>query len=360
MEKLKLWLQLLSTPELGRKKIRRLLNLFGNPENFIGQRKTEINDLAYLTEEQKKHLSKFDLTANWNTISKCFKKLDIRYITILNKDYPPYLQSIYDPPVIIFYRGDLGSFTQKRTIALVGTRRPSNYGKLMAEKISSNLAEAGFTIVSGLAYGIDSIAHSSALNKGKKTVAVMATGVDMIYPPGNQNLSEKIIRNGAILSEYIPGSKAEKWYFPTRNRIISGLCAGTIVIEGSRKSGALLTAKFALDQNRDVFALPGDINRKQAEGPNYLIKMGAKPVTEICDILEEYDVQLSNDEISFPELNKLEKEIFQMIITSKPEINFDKLILKSGLDVNSLSSILLSLELKSLVKKVEGNRYIVI
>ncbi|KQC10792.1 MAG: hypothetical protein APR54_11660 [Candidatus Cloacimonas sp. SDB] len=245
-------------------------------------------------------------------------------------------------------------------MALVGTRRPSNYGKLMAEKISSNLAEAGFTIVSGLAYGIDSIAHSSALNKGKKTVAVMATGVDMIYPPGNQNLSEKIIRNGAILSEYIPGSKAEKWYFPTRNRIISGLCAGTIVIEGSRKSGALLTAKFALDQNRDVFALPGDINRKQAEGPNYLIKMGAKPVTEICDILEEYDVQLSNDEISFPELNKLEKEIFQMIITSKPEINFDKLILKSGLDVNSLSSILLSLELKSLVKKVEGNRYIVI
>jgi len=358
MEELKLWLHLLSTPDLGRKKVRKLLDIFGEPTKFIGQNNAEFENLSFLSKIQKTHLSRIEEPTNWQKIKELISKYNIKHLTCLNKKYPAYLQSIYDPPLVIFYRGELASLSDRRALAVVGTRKPSNYGKLMAKKISVKLSESGFTIVSGLAYGVDSIAHRAALESCRKTIAVMATGVDNIYPSGNQVLADKIIQNGAIISEYIPGSKAEKWYFPTRNRMISGLCMGCIVIEGSKKSGALLTAKFALDQNRDIFALPGDINRFQSEGPNYLIKIGAKPVTQVNDILEEYDVLLNMEEASLPVMDGDEKKILQIIIKNKPEIGFDNLLVASRMSVNALSSILLSLELKSVVKQLQGNKFI--
>ena len=358
MDELKLWLHLLSTPELGRKKIRKLIKLFGFPGNFIGK-KNKLVDLEMLTDQQISYISKYREFEDWSKISTLISKSDIKFITILDKKYPHYLATIFDPPIILFYRGDLSCLTTNPCLAVVGTRRPSNYGKLVTQKITRELAAAGFTIVSGLAYGVDSAAHRACLEMGGKTAAVMATGPDMIYPPGNKVLAEKIVEQGIILSEYLPGSQAEVWYFPTRNRIISGLSKGCIIIEGSKKSGALITAKFALDQNRDIFAVPGDITRPQSAGPNFLIRSGAKPVTKIEDILEEYDVFYDNEKVSLPELSAEEKEIFQIILRNKPEIGFDKILLESGKDVNTLSALLLSLELKSAVKKLAANKYMI-
>jgi len=357
MEELKLWMHLLATPDLGRKKSRKLLDIFGKPQNFIGFNKNLFADLSFLTEKQKLHLSRFETPLIWPKVNELINKYDIKYLSCLNEQYPACLHSIYDPPIVLFYRGKLKENSIRRSLAVVGTRRPSNYGKLTAKKISSAIAEAGFTIVSGLAYGIDSIAHRSAIEHYQRTVAVMATGVDQIYPRGNHSLASEIIKNGAVISEYIPGSKAEKWFFPTRNRIISGLCMGCIVVEGSKKSGALLTAKFALDQNRDVFALPGDINRPQSEGPNYLIKIGAKPVTSINDILEEYDVLTSENSKQIPSLDDKEKQIFQLLLNNRPEVGFDNLLIASGMNVNTLSSVLLTMELKSVIKQVQGNKF---
>ena len=183
----------------------------------------------------------------------------------------------------------------------------------------------------------------------------MGTGCDQIYPYKNAKLAERIIERGALISEFIPGSKPEKWNFPVRNRIISGLSVGTFVVQGEKSSGALLTAKFALDQNRDLYALPGDINRKVSEGPNYLIKLGAKIVTSFEDIVEEYDLILQPDNVVKPELSKIEERIYQIICENKPAINYDNLILKSGLSVGELSTVLLNLEIKNLIRVGDGS-----
>jgi DNA processing protein len=357
IERIKTWIQLLSTPNFGNVAAIKLTGILGEPSGFIGD-KDALTDIEFISEAAKKYLSKPDEPTDWNRIVKLINKYEIKFLTVLDDEYPTLLRNIFDPPAFLFFRGNLKKEDFRRTLAIVGTRRASNYGKMMTSEITSQLIQAGFTIVSGLAYGIDALSHIAALNNGGRTIAVMGTGVDQFYPPENRELAEDIIQNGIIVSEYVPGSKAEKWNFPTRNRIISGLSLGSLIIEGSRQSGALLTAKFAMDQNRDVFALPGDINRKQAEGPNYLIKLGAKIVTSAKDILEEYDLILDEQTRIFPELNAKEEDIYQILIENKPEIHFDTLIMKTGFSVGELSTILLSLELKNVIKKVPGNKIV--
>jgi DNA processing protein len=358
MEKIKSWIQLLSAPDVGNAKAKRLVELLGSPLSFMHENAERLIDLDFIKEETKSYLANPKEPANWQTIANKIKKFDIKFVSILDTVYPPLLKNIYDPPLYFYYRGEWDKQKLKRCLAVVGTRKASNYGKMMTKQICSKLVEAGFTIVSGLAFGIDSIAHQSALEAGGTTVAVMGTGCDQVYPPQNRQLARNILGNGLLISEYNPGQPVEKWNFPTRNRIISGLSLGTLAIEGSKKSGALLTTKFALDQNRDIFALPGDVNRLQAEGPNYLIKLGAKIVTSVNDILEEYDLQLNNETRKFPELTKDEEKLYNLIVQHKPEIQFDQLIMKSGFSVSQLSTLLLNLELKSVIKKGAGNKVI--
>ena len=357
LNKIKAWLQLLAAPEIGNAKAIKLAELLGEPTKFIGKSEAFL-EIETLSQTAKNFLSNSTEPANWQRTQKLIEKYEIKFISILDEDYPNLLRNIYDPPPFLFYRGNLRKDDLRRTIAIVGTRKASHYGKQMTQEIGERLVQAGFTIVSGLAYGIDGIAHMSALNQNGKTIAVMGTGVDQIYPPENREIADDIIKKGAIISEYVPGSKAEKWNFPTRNRIISGLSLGSFIIEGSRKSGALLTAKFAMDQNRDIYALPGDINRPQAEGPNYLIKLGAKIVTCAKDILEEYDLVLDEQTRLFPELSEQEDKIYQILLNNKPEIHFDNLLMKSGLNIGELSTILLTLELKNVIKKVPGNKIV--
>ncbi len=354
MDKIKAWLQLLSAPEIGNAKAIKLAKTLGEPKDFIGSEK--LIDIETMTENARNFLSETEEPEDWNKISELIEEFSINFVSILDDNYPSILKNIFVPPPFLFYRGTLKKEDFRRSLSIVGTRKPTNYGMLMTKRIGEKLSKAGFTIISGLAYGIDTLAHISALENNGRTFAVMGTGCDQIYPSRNQEIAEKIIRNGALLSEYLPGQKAEKWNFPTRNRIISGLSLGSLIIEGSKKSGALLTAKFALDQNRDVFALPGDINKEQSAGPNYLIKLGAKIVTSANDILEEYDLVLEQEEKPLPKLSDKEDKIYQVLIRNKPEILFDTLILKSGLSVGELSTVLLSLELKNMVRKVAGNK----
>ncbi len=354
---IKAWLQLMAAPEIGNAKAIKLAEQLGEPENFLGKPETFI-EIDNLSEAAIDFLSNPPEPEAWGRTRKLIEKYEINFVNILDDDYPNLLRNIFDPPPFIFYRGNLIKDDLRRTIAIVGTRKASPYGKQMTHEIGEKLSQAGFTIISGLAYGIDTIAHMGALNQRGKTIAVMGTGVDQIYPPENREIADEIIKTGAIISEYVPGSKAEKWNFPTRNRIISGLSLGSLIIEGSRKSGALLTAKFAMDQNRDVFALPGDINRTQAEGPNYLIKLGAKIVTCAQDILEEYDLVLDEQARIFPELTESEDKIYQILLNNKPEMHFDNLLVTSGLNIGELSSILLNLELKNVIKKVPGNKIV--
>lgn len=358
MKKVKSWIQLLSAPDVGHAKAKRLVELLGSPDTFMHKKSDRLVDLDFIKEETKSYLANPQEPANWRVIASKLEKFNIKFVSILDSEYPPLLKSIYDPPLYFFYRGNLDKHKLKRCLAVVGTRKASNYGKMMTKQICSKLVEAGFTIVSGLAFGIDSIAHQSALETGGVTVAVMGTGCDQIYPPQNRQLAKNILENGLLISEYVPGQPVEKWNFPTRNRIISGLSIGTLAIEGSKKSGALLTTKFALDQNRDIFALPGDVNRLQAEGPNYLIKLGAKIVSSVNDILEEYDLQLNNEARRFPDLTKDEERLYNLIVQHKPEIQFDQLVIKSGFNVSELSTLLLNLELKSVIKKGAGNKVI--
>jgi DNA processing protein len=357
LDKIKAWLQLLAAPEIGNAKAIKLTEQLGEPINFIGKSEVFL-EIETLSESTKEFIERPPEPSNWQRTIKLIEIYEIKFVSILDEAYPSLLRNIYDPPPFLFYRGNLQKDDLRRTLAIVGTRKASPYGKQMANEIGEKLAQAGFTIVSGLAYGIDAIAHMSALNHKGKTIAVMGTGVDQIYPPENREIAEDIIKTGAILSEYIPGSKAEKWNFPTRNRIISGLSLGSLIIEGSRKSGALLTAKFAMDQNRDVFALPGDINRPQATGPNYLIKLGAKIVTCVQDILEEFDLVLDEQTRLFPELNEQEDKIYQILLNNKPDIQFDNLLIKSNMNIGELSSILLNLELKNVIKKIPGNKVV--
>ncbi len=356
MEKIKAWIQLLAVPGVGSSKAIKIVKLLGEPAEFINTKSDQLSDLDFLTETEKSGIQTAEEPNDWENICKLISEYDIKFISILDEKYPNILKNIFDPPPFLFYRGTLKKEDFRRSIAMVGTRKASNYGKLMTKQIGEKLVHAGFTIISGLAYGIDTLSHFAAVKNGGRTIAVFGTGVDQIYPPRNRELAEMIIQNGALISEFVPGSKAEKWNFPTRNRIISGLSLGSVIIEGGKKSGALLTAKFALDQNRDIFALPGDINRPQSAGPNYLIKLGAKIVTSADDILQEYDIKLDEQPLFFPELNEKEEKIYQIILNNKPEIHFDKLIIKTGYSVSEISTLLLSLELKNTIKKTAGNK----
>ena len=245
----------------------------------------------------------------------------------------------------------------------MGSRSASVYGKRITERIGRELAKNGITVVSGLARGIDSIAHLSALKEGGRTLAVFGSGLDVIYPPENQKLAEKITGSGAIISEFLLGTKPEAPNFPRRNRLISGLSLGVVIVEAGEKSGALLTAACALEQNREVFAIPGNLDSKNSEGTNALIKQGAKLVTRVEDILEELKITRKGDrtplappEQDLSQLTDTEKRIFSLI-SDEPH-HIDKIASLTSLGVPQALSTLLSLELKGLVKQLSGKMFV--
>jgi DNA processing protein len=230
----------------------------------------------------------------------------------------------------------------------------------MCAKTISPACRHDVTIVSGLALGIDTVAHLTALEQHSHTIAVLAAGVDSIYPPQNRELAKKIIDQGALVSEYEPGSKLEKWNFPARNRIVSALSQAVYVVEGPLSSGALLTAKFAIEQDRELLALPGEINHPNAQGPNYLIKSGARLISCPEDVLEALGIDADTDQQMqlLPELSDSEQGVWDIFQSEQRELSFDDLIIKTGLSFGKLSIILLNLELKGCIGKASGNSFV--
>jgi len=304
---------------------------------------------------------------NGNWIKKAeaeFKKtnkLEIKIITYFDEDFPNTLRKINQPPLVIYYQGNLG-LNNDLCIAVVGTRCATTYGINSTEKIVSELTKKGFIIVSGLARGIDTAAHKTCLKNNGKTIAVLGCGIDIDYPKENYSLREHIIKNGALLTEYPLGEKPYKANFPLRNRLISGLSFGVLIIEASHKSGSLITIRYALEQGKDVFSLPGSIFSMQSIGTNYLIKTGqAKLIQNINDIISEipnYLLKNTNLNIESPliELDEDDKKILQFIPLEEP-IHIDDIAVLSGFTAAELLPKLLNLELKGAIQQTKGQCY---
>ena len=289
------------------------------------------------------------------------EKSNTRIITPLDEEYPAALREIHDPPLALYVRGRLRP-SDKNSIAIVGTRRATHYGMDTTRKFSYQLGKAGVCILSGLALGIDSAAHEGALRSDGRTVAVIGSGFDHIYPPENIALSERIADNGAVLTEFPFTRKPDKATFPMRNRIVSGMSKGVLVIEAGRRSGAAITANQALSQGRSVFAIPGRIDSYMSVGTNVLIKEGACLVTDVRDILEHFEMlfpkSLLSDEkrsaVNLPDLSKNETKIVELL--AKGEMGVDLLIRQSDISTANIASLLIALELKKVVRMLPGRK----
>ncbi len=356
------WLCLKTAPEVGFKSALRLVETYGSPLNFAGKPDHALYRENQISPKAADHLAKLTLPERYPQIQKLMEHYNISYTCFGDEDYPASLAEIFSPPLILYFRGDLAKALQNKRLGVVGTRKPSSYGKEMCKKLLLPVVEKGVCIISGLAMGIDTISHQTALQAKSSTIAVLAGGVEDVYPPVNKELARKIIDNGALVSEYEPGSKMERWNFPARNRIISALSQAVFIVEGPLSSGALLTAKFALEQNREILAMPGNINIANAQGPNYLIKSGALTVTCAEDFYPILDMEESSaDQLEiFPELSEGEQKIYDIFKTEQRNLSFDELIMITKDNFGQLSIALLNLELKGLIAKSGGNAYIIL
>ncbi|MFH1288497.1 MAG: DNA-processing protein DprA [bacterium] len=345
MEDREYWMSLNLVPGLGFDKIRKLINAFGSAREIFSQNRKELS-IAKIEPILKKELKELE-------------RRKLCYIALSDEEYPEYLKEISDPPVVLYVKGKLlkeDSFS----LSIVGARKASFYGKEAAEKFSFDLAKCGFTIVSGLARGIDTAAHCGALKAKGRTVAVLGSGVDIIYPPENRKLSESISENGAVISEFPLAARPFAQNFPRRNRIISGLTKGTIVVEAGLRSGSLITAGLALEQGRDVFAVPGKAFSDQNKGAHILIKQGAKLTDNIFDVLEEFNIDkekignLVDNKIL--QVNEDERKVISILSDEPKHIDFIRRELDDS--IQKVLSVLTQLELKGLVKQMAGKMFV--
>lgn len=287
----------------------------------------------------------------------CEKK-GISLCGINDKDYPESLKNIYNPPLLLFYKGRLRPDVPR--LAMVGSRKCSPYGRAVASRLSAEVAAAGITIVSGAAYGIDTEAHKGALTTGR-TVAVLGCGPDIAYPSSNRRLLQEILEKGVIISEYVPGTKPLPAFFPARNRIISGLCQGTLVVEAAMHSGSLITASFAIEEGRNVYAVPGGIFSDTSKGCNKLIQQGAILVQEAEDILREYGLETMADrpKDNIQENLSREDRLILKILSADVPMTVDEIICRLGSNgVSNIMFLLLQLEMKGLVEETDSHAYV--
>jgi DNA processing protein len=296
-------------------------------------------------------------TFNWEGVEedrRWQEKQNHHLLTWEDLAYPPLLREIYDPPIVLYARGDISAFNAKM-IAMVGTRKPSVTGGETARNFARSLAKRGITIVSGLALGIDAQAHQGCLDVEGQTIAVMATGIDVIYPRRHQQLADDICRNGLILSEFPLKNSPIAGHFPRRNRIISGLSLITLIVEAAVKSGSLITARLAMEQNRDVMAIPGSIHNPQTRGCHYLLQQGAKLVTSVDDVLDELHIEQGPVEPSHQTSTMLKPEAQQLLKCIGFEVTtIDQMVDRTGLHVSAVTRGLAELEVQGLITAVTG------
>lgn len=348
-------------PKMGPVRLRKLLEVFESPQRILSAKTNDLrgiegigNDVATMILKWEDHV---DLQAELARISA----FGAHVLTQQSPEYPRLLREIHNPPIAIYVWGKLTE-RDRHAIGVVGSRRTSHYGLECAKKLSYQLAYSGITVISGLARGIDTAAHQGALAARGRTVAVLGSGLNHLYPPENLSLAEKIAGSGAVVTEFSMDIKADTQTFPMRNRIVSGWGAGVLVVEAGLNSGALITANQAVEQGRSVYAVPGQIDRPTSAGSNRLIQQGAKLVTSAGDLLDDLEILLPEKSRLTPSapradlLQPEEKLIYDAINESETPIN--EIITKSKLPTAKVSSTLLALEMKRLVKQLPGQHFV--
>lgn len=368
MEEIRDWLTLKAIPGISNNLYKRLIEEFGSPEEVL---KAEEKDLARVPEIKRdvvrtireKRVPASSADRDVAKELELIKRHKIDIITLNDVSYPPSLKAIYDPPPLLYVKGKIKR-EDKNAIAIVGSRRATTYGRLTAQRLSAQLAAQGITIISGMARGIDSEAHKGALAVGGRTIAALGCGIDVVYPPENRTLEERIASSGAVITEFPFATRPFAGNFPKRNRIISGLSIGVIIVEAAQRSGALITARLALEQGREVFAVPGSTTSPYSKGTHNLIKEGAKLVEDIDDILEELrpliEIRMEKGKESQDSLRPLlskEEEIIYNLVTQEPK-HIDLLIQESKLSAQKVTGILMNLQLKRLVKELSGKNFV--
>jgi len=358
-------LALNSVPDCGPVIINRLLNHFHEPWQILSAPVKELVRVEGIGRRIAENIVNWNRSFSIGDELEKIKQHGAQFITILDQSYPQNLKTIYDPPVVLYVQGELLP-ADKNAIAIVGTRRATNYGRESAAKLARQLSSAGITVVSGLARGIDTAAHRAALEAGGRTIAVLGCGLANFYPPENRDLAQSIVESGAVISEFPMAVPPQGSNFPQRNRIISGLSLGVVMAEAPKKSGALLTAAQALDQNRHVFTIPGRIDMPSFSGNHQLLKQGARLVESVDDILEEFEFLFPEEKAKIynPDREKAaeaalsdeEKAVYQTL--SMQELNIENIIQQTGFPAHTVSTILLQLELKKLAKQLPGKQFV--
>ncbi|MFH0790362.1 MAG: DNA-processing protein DprA [Candidatus Omnitrophota bacterium] len=361
------WLQLVLIPEIGARRGRKLLERFKTPKAVLEASLEDISEVENVGRDTAGKIIDSRKKIDISRQIKLIEKNNVTLVPLGSESYPASLKTIFDPPLVLFVKGEI--LTQDYfSIGIVGTRMASFYGRTMAEKLSRELVERGFTIVSGGARGIDTFSHQAALKTKGRTLAVLGCGVDITYPPENKKLFEEISEKGAVVSEFPLSAPPDRRNFPMRNRIISGLSLGVVVIEAPMKSGALITVTHAIDQGREVFSVPGKADSFVSKGTNQLLREGAKLVENADDIIEELEPVLKSKIEEFragqpepaekkqssikPRLSEEEARVYNLF--SGDPLEFNDIIAKSHLSVGIVSSVLTMLELKKLIKQSSG------
>ncbi|MBI1921933.1 MAG: DNA-protecting protein DprA [Geobacter sp.] len=353
------WFALKSVPNVGNVTFRRLLERFGSPRAVFAASRTELNSVHGVGEVAAESIKTFDCRQAVARECAAVERHRVEIVTWLDPRYPRLLREIPDPPPFLYVKGSLAE--DEVAVAVVGSRRASTYGRMTTERLSKELAGCGITIVSGMARGIDTTAHKGALAGGGRTLGVLGCGIDLVYPPENRPLFEQVIANGALISEFPMGTLPLAENFPRRNRIISGLSNGVLVVEAALQSGSLITAQMALEQGRDVFAVPGNIDSGASQGTNQLIKQGAKLISSVQDILDELPGCATPIPVTPPErrfdLSPDEEKVHRQLAATP--LHIDEITAKSALTAGDVSAILLRLELKGAVQQLPGKYFII-
>jgi DNA processing protein len=365
---LKWWLALRMVKGVGRGTFRALLNHFGEPKRLFDS-KGDVNAEGV----SRQVISAVRGFKGWDRVAaelSLLKREGVRVVTIIDSEYPDLLKATYDPPPFFYAKGDL-SLLSSQAVAVVGTRYPTHYGRRMSETLGRDLALAGVTVVSGMARGCDAAAHRAALSAKGKTVAVLGTGINLVYPRENRRLYEEIVAKGLLVSEFSMNTAPHPTNFPQRNRIISGLSLGVVVVEAPLRSGALITANCALDCGREVFALPGEVTSVKSGGTNRLIRDGARVVESCRDIVETLSLdahsgstataEMASDGAGqLPEMKpkmEVDEEAIVRLLADEEPLSVDGIIQKTGIPAQRVLGLLLEMELKGIVRQYPGKYF---
>lgn len=357
-EDIRAWVRLNMVTLLSPSKIIKLIKDFGSPENVLGASQKDISSSLGIRDEVSANIMREIEKVRVDEEMEKAEESGVKIITIQDPSYPTHLKKIHDPPILLYLKGEIGDGF---FLSIVGSRRATPYGMITSKGLAGELAGFGVTIVSGMARGIDTSAHLGALEAGGRTIGVLGSGIDIIYPKENRSLARRISSQGALLSEFPFGTMPLRKNFPRRNRIIAGLSLGLIVVEAQKRSGALISANLALEYGREVFAVPGRIDSKESEGTNALIQDGAKMVRSAIDVLEEFPgyfkmENLSPKKPSTEPMREDEEKVYRLL--GKEPMEIDLIATRLNLSIPEILTILMGLEIKGLVKQLRGKRFI--